>query len=205
MPHGWFQNGISAIRDALLTGCANMFAFLYSLLAYVRQQTRIATATDGFLDIAAQDFFGSTLPRLPAQSDASYRARILAALFLERGTRSAIIRVLTQLTGRTPRVFEPARPADTGGYSVGGCGYGVAGGYGSLLLPYQIFVTAFRPPGTGIPNIAGYGISTGGYSTGSQAMYASASMTQGVADGDIYSALDSVRVAGTIIWARISS
>ena len=44
----------------------------------------------------------------------------------ERNTRNAVISVLTDLTGRTPLVFEPSRPADTGGYGIG-TGYGVVG------------------------------------------------------------------------------
>jgi hypothetical protein len=205
MPHGWFPNGLSDIRDALLTGIANMLAFVYSLLAYVRLQTRVATATDGFLDMIAADFFGNGLLRQRNQLDASYRARIQAALFLERGTRNAVIRVLTQLTGRAPIVFEPQRPADTGSYGGPALGYGVAGGYGSLAYPYQAFVTAFRPKGFGIPSVAGYGIPTGAYNTPSQAEYASAAMTSGVLDADIYAAIDSVKVAGTLLWARIAS
>lgn len=205
MPNGWFQNGASAVRDALLTGIANMLAFIYSMLAYVRLQTRVATATDGFLDMIAADFFGNGLLRQMNQSDASYRSRIQAALFIERGTRNAVIRVLTQLTGRVPIVFEPQRPADTGAYGNGTLAYGAAGGYGSLAYPYQSFVTAFRPKGFGIPSVAGYGTPTGAYNTGSQAEYASAAMTSGVLDTDIYAAIDSVKVAGTIIWAKISS
>lgn len=204
MPNGWFTNGLAAIRDALLAGFANSFAFIYSMLAYIRLQTRIATATDGFLDLIAADFFGTGLPRQPNQTDASYRARILSEIFLERGTRNAVIRILTQLTGRAPIVFEPQRPADTGAYNTGVLGYGVAGGYGSLAYPYQSFVTAFRPIGIGIPNVAGYNSPQGAYNTGSQAEYASLS-NLGVQDSDIYAAIDSVHVFGTIIWARISS
>lgn len=195
---------MSTIRDALLTGIANMMAFIYALLAYVRVQTRIATATDGFLDLIAADFFGNGLPRQGGQSDVSYRARIQSAIFLERGTRNALVRVLLQLTGRAPIVFEPQRPADTGGYGVA-CGYSAGGGYGSLAYPYQSFVTAFRPAWTGLASIAGYGTPTGAYNIGSQAEYASLSTVGGIQDNDIYAAIDSVRVAGTIIWARISS
>jgi hypothetical protein len=176
MPHGWFQNGNSALRDALLTGIANMFAFVYSLFAYVRLQTRIATATDGFLDIIAGDFFGPNLPR-GTLADSSYRARIQASIFLTRNTRTALINVLTKITGRTPIVFEPARVADTGVYNNGTAAYGVAGAWGSLKCPYQSFVTAYRPL-VGSPQY-------------------------GITDADIYAAAEGVRMAGTQIWVRI--
>lgn len=178
MPHGWFQNGNSAIRDALLTGIANMLAFIFSMLAYVQLQTRLATATDGFLDLIAFDFFGNNLPR-GTLGDASYRSRIQASIFLTRNTRAAIINVLTKITGRTPIAFEPARTADTGGYKVGTVAYGVAGGYGSLQYPYQSFVTAFRP-------LAG-------------------SAQFGITDADIYAAVEGARLAGSIVWVKILS
>lgn len=206
IPHGWFANGLSSMRDALLQGLASSFAFAFSLLAYVRQQTRISTATDGFLDMIAGDFFGSSLVRTLNQTDASFRARIIINIFRERGTRKGLSLVLTQLTGRAPVIFEPARPADTGGYGGGMVGYGVAGGYGSLALPMQAFVTAYRPAGSGIPSVAGYGISTTGYATPSQGEYAALSMVQThVTDADIYAAIDSVRPAGYVVWARVSN
>ena len=111
----------------------------------------------------------------------------------------------TVLTGRVPLVFEPERPADTGGWG-GGCGYGVVGGWGSVLLPAQVFVTAFRPTGTGVPIVAGYGIPTGAYATAGQAEYAAMAMIQGaVTDADIYAAVDATKPAGTTAWTSISS
>lgn len=205
IPHGWFANSGLPLNDALVQGAAACLTLAYSLLAYVRLQTRIATATDGFLDMLAGDFFGQSLTRAQNQSDASFRSRIIINLIRERVTRAGIIGVLQQLTGRTPMVFEPMRPADTGGYRIA-CGYGVAGGYGSMLLPTQSFVTAFRPTGTGIPNVAGYGISTFGYGVASQGEYASLAMSTGsITDADIYAAIDSVRAAGYTIYARIKS
>ena len=204
IPNGWFPNGLSPIRDAILTGFANIFAFVFSLIVYVRLQTRIATATDGFLDMIAADFFGNDLLRQVNQGDTSYRSRIQSALFLERGTRSAVIRVLTQLTGRAPLVFEPQRTADTGVYNGPGLAYNTVGGYGSLQYPYQSFVTAFRPLGVGITNIAGYGGPTGAYNTPSQLEYVNlVQLSDQVQDSDIFAAIDSVRVCGTIVWARI--
>lgn len=201
----WFGDS-TPILDALLQGLAWSGSFVYSLWAYAKLQTRIKTATDGWLDIIAADFFGSSLQRQANQSDASFRARIIINLIRERATRAGIVKVLQDLTGRTPIIFEPQRPADTGAYSAPNSGYGAAGGYGSLLLPCQAFVTAFRPTGTGIPLVAGYGISTGGYGVASRAELASMDMIQGaVTDADIYAAVDSVKVAGTTAWTRITS
>lgn len=200
----WFGD-VSPILDAVLNGFAYTKAYVYSLIVYTALQTRIKTATDGWLDMIAADFFGANLLRAANQSDASYRSRIIINLFRERATRRGLINILKDLTGRTPTIFEPQRPADTGGYGIG-CGYLVAGGYGSIALPYQAFVTAYRQAGAGIPSVAGYGVSTGAYNTASQAEYASLSMVQSaVSDADIYAAIDSVKPVATILWTQINS
>src|SRR5574340_514644 len=215
----WFGDS-TPILDALLQGLAWAGSFVYALYAYAKLQTRILTATDGWLDMIAADFFGTSLLRSENQSDASFRARIIINMFRERATRNAVVKVLQDITGRTPLVFETQRPLDTGSYgqaSLGAaqgdqCGYGVAGGYGSLLLPYQFFVTAYRPSGSGIPNVAGYGLASYGATTGgpggygvAQIEYAGLSMIQGaVTDADIYAAVDSVRPVGHTAWTRIS-
>lgn len=83
-------------------------------------------------------------------------------------------------------------------------GYGAAGAYGSISLPYQAFITAFRPIGQGLPYIAGYGIPTGAYSTASRSDYAGYD-DEGVTDADIYAAIAATKPEGTAVWARISS
>lgn len=205
LPNGWFRDS-TPILDAVLNGIAWALSYIYGLTSYAKLQTRIATATDGFLDLISFDFFGAALPRKVQELDSAFRARIQAELFLERATRHGLIGALQMLTGRTPIVFEPARPLDTGAYNKNIWGYNVAGGYGSLQLPFQAFVIAYRPKGQGIPNIAGYGNPEGAYNTGSQIEYANPSMTLGaVTDSDIYAAIDSVKPAASIIWTKILS
>jgi hypothetical protein len=205
LPNGWFAD-TTPILDGLLNGIASLLATAYSLYSYAKLQTRIATATDGFLDLISYDFFGTNLPRRQGESDSAFRARIKASIFLERGTRPGLIKALTLLTGRAPWVFEPARPADTGAYNTNTMGYGVAGGYGSLALPCQAFVVAYRPASSGIPFIAGYGNPEGAYNTPSQTKYADLDEIIGaVTDADIYSAIDGVKLAGTTVWTRISN
>lgn len=205
LPNKWFADS-SPVRDAVLGGVSYSLALVYSLWAYTKNQTRIGTATDGFLDLISWDFFGGLLPRKANELDTPFRSRILANLLREKATRKGMIATLKTLTGRIPGIFEPALPTDTGAYGVSTSGYGVAGGYGSLLLPCQAFVTAYRPSGSGIPSIAGYGVSTAGYSVPSQGEYGSMSMIQGaVTDADIYTAIDAAKAAGTTMWSRLFS
>ena len=80
---------------------------------------------------------------------------------------------------------------------MGGVGYGVAGGWGCLRLPFQFFITAYRPQGGGISQLAGYG--TGGVPT-----YGSLDMVQSqVSDAAIFSSIPPLLPAATIAWARI--
>ncbi|WP_175994555.1 hypothetical protein [Burkholderia vietnamiensis] len=205
IPSGWFGTD-HPILDAVLTGIASMFASVYAAYAFMVAQTRIQTSTGGWLDLSAADYFGLGLPRLSGESDPAYSARIQINLVQERGTRNAVYTVLKNLTGRTPIIVEPQNPADTGAYGGPTIGYGVAGAYGSLLLSYQAFVTAYRPIGVGIPYIGGYGSSVSGYSQPAQGEYADLSQTaSGVTDAAIYAAIESVRPAGTILWVRISN
>jgi hypothetical protein len=204
LPPTWFGDS-NPIRDAILIGTAQVLAWCYTLYLYAQMQTRIKTASDGWLDMISADFFGNTLPRYSGQTDDNYRNKIIVNLFRERGTRHSISQVLYDLTGEYPDIFEPQRPADTGGYGYG-CGYGVGGGYGSKLMPYEALVTAYRAPNTGIPFVAGYTSTTSGYGIPSQGQYSSLSMISGlVSDSDIYAAIASVKVEGTLVWVRIKS
>lgn len=198
----WFGD-IAPIVDAVLRGVAAAMAFIHDLLVYAKLQTRIRTASGGWLDLIAADFFGRRVIR-GASADEPFRTRIIVNLFRERATRRSITDVLTELTGRAPIIFEPARVQDCGEYGGPYIGYGVAGRWGSLLLPYQGFVDAFRPIATGIPLVAGWGVSTAGYSRASRAEWATiGDVLDSIADEEIYAAVDGVKVAGTIVWTRI--
>lgn len=201
----WFGES-NPLVDALIAAAAAVLAFVYSLFAYAQAQTRIRTATGIWLDIAAQDFFGSRIVRSSGQSDDSFRAIILANLLRPRATRQAISDVVLALTGVAPAIIEPFRPIDCGAYGVGYACYGGAGAYGSVELPAQAFLVAARPRQPGIAIVAGYGASTAGYGVGSQAEYASLDMLGArVTDEQIYAAIAEVKAAGVTIWTRIQN
>jgi hypothetical protein len=115
LPVGWFGD-TNPILDAALWGCATAQAWAYTLYLYAKDQTRIKTATDGWLDLISLDFFGNALMRYANQSDPNFRNRILINLFRERTTRPAMEKILFDLTGRAPIIIEPGRPADVGSY-----------------------------------------------------------------------------------------
>jgi hypothetical protein len=204
LPSRWFADE-TPVLDGLLGGFGWAWSWVYSLWSYVSQQTRIRTASDVWLDIVAMDFFGTALGRRLGQDDEAFRLVIQNNLLREHGTRQALVGALTDLTGRPPVIFEPARTTDTGGYAAAGLAYGAAGGWGSLALPFQCIVTAFRPSDSGILMVGGWGSATGGYGAGTLE-YASLAMVQGqITDADIMATVASVLPVATIAWTKISS
>ena len=196
LPTRWFPDQ-TPILDTVLTGLATAWSALYALLAAVQLQSRIATATGQFLDGASADFFANRLPRRLTESDTAFRQRILQQLAREHATRAAVTAILTDLTGKAPAIFEPARVSDAGGYGTPAFAYGAAGAWGSLQLPFQIFVTATRAQGVGIASIAGYG------TPGPLARASLVAATGQVTDADIYAAIASVMPTATRAWTRI--
>jgi hypothetical protein len=198
LPQGWFADD-APVLAGLLTGIGAAWSYVYALIQFVISQARIRSATSSFLDLISVDYFGSVLPRFGGEDDTLYRARIGNELLRPRGTRAALSVALRQLTGRSPTIFEPALTSDTGGYGLGGVGYGVAGGWGNLALPFQFFVTAYRPRGSGIALLAGYG-------SGGIPVYGDLSMEPAqILDADIIDAVPRLTPVATIAWMRISN
>ena len=211
LPKRWFGEQ-SPNLEALLTGIAAPWVWLYGLITYVIRQTRLSTASDQFLDLIADDYFGPRVARRADEGDSAYKSRIQLAMLIEAATRSAVLAGLENLVGSKPSIFEPANCGDTGSYGssnldssmVGtGMAYGSAGGWGSLRLPFQFFVTASRPAVPGLGMVAGYGTLNGGYGEG-ELSYVDLSLLPGhISDADIQATLCSLLPVNTIAWLRI--
>lgn len=202
LPARWFAP--AAPNYTAITGAlADALQFIGDLVAYARTQIRIATATGIWLDLAAYDFFGSRLQRSTGQTDAAFRARIRAEVLRQRVTRAGMVAALTELTGNVPAIFEPSQPMDAGSYGGPLCGYGVAGGWGSLDFPAQAFLTVTRPSLQGVPGVAGYGGSIGGYGAGSLAWINSGDIAGQVTDQDIYDLITRTKPTGSLMWTRL--
>jgi hypothetical protein len=196
LPARWWGDE-TPVLDGLLLGLGSALAQVYGLLEYVRQQTRILTATAPWLDLASQDFLGGRLQRRAQEGDDAFRGRLLAAMQRQRATRDALMLAVERVTGTTPWVFEPWRPADTGAWNNGSIAYGVAGGWGSLAMPGQVLVIAKRPRGTGCALLAGY-------STGGNLAYAGNTMISAqVPDSEILAAITDAMPSGAMAWTRL--
>lgn len=211
LPLRWFSD-TTPVLDAVLSGLAVVWSWTYDLVSFARQQTRIATAAGIWLDMIANDFFGARLSRRTGEADDAFRSRIQQEIARPRATRHAIVVALTELTSRTPVIFEPAQAGDTGGWGgiaggaalSNGLGYGTAGAWGSLAMPFQVFVTAFRAPEGGIAAVAGWG-GPAGYGIGA-IEYGDLTMVTGpVTDADLYAAVAAVMPAAATAWMQISN
>lgn len=209
LPARWFPDDASVL-DVVLNGLAATSSWLYALIQYAKRQARIISAQGVWLDIVSTDFFApGRMTRLLNETDAAFSTRIRKEILRERATRAGVSQAVADLTGITPRIFEPRNTSDTGGYNVGGVGYGAGGGYGDLLLPFQYFVIAFRPAGGGVANVAGYGnlrigvtSAPGGYGAGA-IEYATPAMIAGaVTDQQIYDTISASTPVATIAWTR---
>ena len=221
LPQRWFPALESApVLRGLLSGLGQAWSFCFGFIVYARQQCRIATATGSFLDMIASDFFGLGLPRRLHESDTSFRERIAANLLSEKATRFGVSSSLSRLTGASVKIFEPGRPADTGGYGSiaqpdvgGGCGFGTYGlAYGSLNLPFQFLITVYRPTTTsGISQVSGYGHIgsiavgwfSGGYSAGALEYVSDDFQGDTVSDDEIRATVLNSIPVNTLAWLAL--
>jgi hypothetical protein len=155
----WFGNDPdqAPAKEATIAGPAWALSFIFDLVGFAKLQTRIATATGGWLELIANDYLGPTFRRLFGEPDPSYSTRIRREILRHRNTRKAVRQAVEDLTGVTPIIYEPWRPADCGGLGSPSLSLGVAGVLGSRGARREAFITVPYPQGYGIPNRTGLG------------------------------------------------
>jgi hypothetical protein len=202
LPKGWW-NDVAPIRDAIIGGVADVATWSYGLVAYAKKQTRVAWATDIWLDIISKDYFRYTLPRRVNEHDDAFRLRIQKELIRERVTRKGMIDALTDLTGNIPVIFEPWNTGDTGAWDEGHFAWDISGGWGDTILPAQSFVNVV-PPGAGISMAPGWDVAAMGWDIAG--MWGDMNMISGtVTDQDIYNTINLTRPTGAIVWTQLSA
>lgn len=196
-PRRWAADK-APVRDAVFGGIGDSLAWLYAQQQKVRAATRRSGTTSYLLDIDAWGFFQGRVLRRTGEADQAWRKRYTDEIFRPRATRTAIDKALYDLTGKHPIIVEPWNPNDTSAYRYSFYGQGR---YGSLLQPYQFFVTAYRPYPPGIPNIAGYG--TGFYRAPTTSYISQSSAASPVPDSEIYATIARTAAAGMVPWTKI--
>jgi hypothetical protein len=201
----WFgRQDASPVINSAIQGAAWALAFVYSLYAFAVLQTRLATMSGGWLDLAAGDYFGDNLRRFGAEQDGTYSRRIRLEVLRDRNTRNGIDRAVYDLTANHPIIFEAFRPADGGGLGTYGLALGVVGGWGSAGGAFQVLVSTQAPTGFGIPTLPGWDVTTGGI----DATFVLENETDLVANGptplNVLNALERVRTAGITYFVRFT-
>lgn len=211
LPQGWFPTTPGTRVYAIVAGLASVLASIYALIAYAALQTRIATATDGFLDIISRDYLGGNLPRLPGETDAAFAARIRANLFLAANTRTAIKTYLEAVTGNPVRMIEPWQPNDNARYGNSFYGYnraGRPGQYSNGARRYSGLIVCSLPVagGGGRPR-RGYGGSFYAHDP-SLVSPAGANYSEPLANAGqltVFNAINRLKVFGTDIYVKFVS
>src|SRR5258708_6660257 len=109
----WFPDPSAApVLTSLLTSQADAFAFIYQYLQFAAKQTRIKSATGGWLDLIAWDFFGSRFLRRLGEPDPSFASRLIKEILRPRQTRAAITQMVVDLVGTPPQIQEAWNPFD---------------------------------------------------------------------------------------------
>lgn len=200
LPKGWW-NDVAPIRDAIIGGIADTSEWAYSLITYAKKQTRVAWATDLWLDIIAKDYFRFEFPRRINEADEGFRERIQKELIRERVTRKGMNDALVDLTGKQPVIFEPWNTGDTGVWDYGNFALDISGGWGDTILPAQSFVNVI-PPGAGIPGAPGWDAPSFGWDF--SGMWGDMSLIAGtITNDDIYATINKTRPTGSIVWTQL--
>lgn len=202
----WFPDADNApVLTSILKGTGSVFAFVYDFLTEAAKQTRIRTATGGWLDMIAWDFFAARFVRRNEETDSSWQPRIIKEILRPRQTKAALSQMLVDLTGNVPVIQEAFSPSDFGSYGTGTMAYGAGLGYGSLLYSNAVFITAFRPASNGVPFIAGYNAYGGGYGVGWLSYIDMSLVTGPVTDEEIYARIQETIAAGITAWVAIQN
>ncbi len=204
LPARWFPVG-GPLITAVLTGLASTLSIIYSQIACVITQSRVGTATDVWLDGISQDFNNGALPRLIAEGDTAFRARIKANFFAPQTTRAGISQAVTALGCPTPVYFQPSDGKRTQAATASPLATALLERTADITLPFSYFITVRRKPGGGIAGVNGYAGTIGGYGAGA-VEYADLSMIAGeVTDQNIQNAVAGATAEGVTPWLNITN
>jgi hypothetical protein len=205
IPGRWFAYA-APVRDAVLGGIADGASWCFSLIAYARAQSRIATSTGPWLDLIALDYFQRNISRSSGQGDSAFLARIKAELLRERVTRAGMIRAISDLTGSAPVVFEPWNTGDTGAWdnaSTLAWDTQGAGAWGDTVFPCQAFLTVLPPGLQGIANAPGWDSAQAGWGSSASELVDQSQISGAVTTQNIYDAINHTKPMGSIMWTQI--
>lgn len=205
-PVGWAGSATKApIFAALILGMATAHANFYALAQFAGQMIYVQSASGGWLDTWAYDFFGPYLLRNFGESGTSFLSRIKSLLFASTCTRDAVTGIVTKLTGVDPTLVEPWRGPDTFALGVDTFALGVAGEgrLGSTDMPFQAFL--FIP--SVASNVGGMALDVNGMAldVSSSGNYLNDNASGLTSQKDVMNAVNLVRPIGVTVWADFTN
>ncbi len=206
-PAQWYSDAAKAPMGVLYSLMYSLGQVLQNLqlgLQYSYDAVYLQTAIGAALDSAVADFYGTSLVRLPGETDQALSTKAQASLFQPVGTEQALRQALYNFTGRYPVIVNEWNLTQTGMW---GTGFFDAppGPYGLFFasgVPYQCFVQ------TVLPSIAAL---NGGplYCWGAGFFFGSPTSywadLEGAANGlqQLYDVINSVKPEGVVVWVQI--
>lgn len=187
--------------DALLGGIADALQVAADFLGYAVQQTRLATVSGIWLDLAAADFTGTEIVRRTGELDDAFRARLRREILRERVTRVAMSAAITDMTGHVPAIIEPWNPSDTAAWTGPTAFWGIAT-IGSQAIGAQAFVSPII--GGGVADVSGWNCGATAWSLGSGAQIDAAIINAGVSIDDVLAQINRTRPTGVTVWAPLT-
>src|ERR1700687_2679790 len=96
----WFPDpSQSPNLNAILSGIGDVMSVCYAFIQYAAAQTRLGTASGGWIDLWGWDYLGAKVTRRTAELDSQLKARIIKEIFRDRCTRNSVSVMLNDLTG----------------------------------------------------------------------------------------------------------
>jgi hypothetical protein len=202
LPVGWFPPGNLTRIYAQAYGAGQAYSTIWGQQVYVTLQTRVATCTGAFVDLASYDFFGPNLPRIIGESDLQFSTRIREEVLRDRNTRNAIDSAVFDLTGVHPTIVEPWRPFDTKCFDADF--YWDSAGCWSQSGTFMVFITMPSPQGSTSPVIGGWNTPIGYFDAGLFYWMGEPIQGLGVTIAEILGALNRVRTAGITYFVEFT-
>ena len=217
-PYPWLDDearAVSGIAYAMFLAMGTNLNVISEQLYYAWQACRLQTASNGALDLFAQDYFGPNLPRQPGESDDAYRLRIQALLFQPQVTREAIIQAIEfAYPGTIVRAIEPWNPSDTGYFSDKTSGHkgsyydydspDIPGLWGNQQARYQGYLEIQLPPVSPLPySLWGYDFGPG-YDSQTGYFFQPQDVLNSII-GQINNLINRITAMGTQIWVKYTN
>lgn len=205
-PAQWFSDEAKApggVLYSLMYAIGQVLQTLQLGLQYSYDSVYLQMAVGSALDMAAQDFYGETVLRLPGESDAAFSSRIMAGLFSPVATYEAVYNAVQQVSGIQVQIIQPWDIATTG--TLDAQFFDVPdGAIGGLRLtpnrPYECLIIATPPGAAALNGNPLYTLDSGFFDSPT---FFSADVVSSGGVQALFEAINKVAPLGVGIWVQV--